>query len=77
MYFLTAVRQACEDRPGCRVFYRTRTGYEGEGRLTGYGDDGMRVERRGFSGAMSLEFIRFESLEKILFDEGSIAGSPG
>lgn len=71
MYFDKIVRQACEEKPGCLVLYRTKTGFEGGGLIDGFGDDGMRLQVRGFTGAVSHKFVRFESIEEILFDEGT------
>ena len=72
MYFETVVRQACKDKPGVRVFYRTKSGISGDGCLDGYGDDGMLLCVSGFSGVPSNRFVRFECLEEILFDDGSL-----
>lgn len=71
MYFEKVVRQACMDLGGCLIIYRTKSGFQGEGRVDGYGDDGMRLRVRGFTGALSHKFVRFDSLEEILFDEGT------
>ena len=76
MYFDILVRQACSDNAGYRIFYRTKSGYEGSGWLDGYGEDYMRLQTRGLSGVMSHKFVRFCSLEEILFDEGSDASCP-
>ena len=75
MYFQKVVRQACKDSPGCLVVYRTKSGFEGQGRLDGYGEDGMRLKVRGFTGTPSHKFVRFDALEEILFDEGTIPHS--
>ena len=69
MYFEKVVRQACEDHPGCLVIYRTKSGYHGEGIIDGFGEDGMRLRVHGFTGSPCHKFIRFESLEEILFEE--------
>ena len=71
MYFQKVVRRACQDHGGCLVIYRTKSGFRGEGLLNGYGDDGMRLQVRGFTGTLSVKFVSFECLEEILFDEGT------
>lgn len=69
MYFTKVVREACRNGAGCVVIYRTKTGYQGEGIVDGFGEDGMRLRVHGFSGDIFHKFVRFESLEEILFEE--------
>jgi len=72
MYFQKVVRQACEDMPNCLVIYRTKSGFQGQGIVDGFGEDGMRLRVPGFTGTPSHKYVQFDSLEEIMFDEGSM-----